>query len=181
MNKYLFFFLFLITSLSEAQLIVVPAIQPIIAPTLKPIILPKPKEIINLSNPGCDLDTYSLGSADSSPLQKEAELILSLKGYNVVHREIGLFGQGLVRVSQMMATYAAGAENFSTEGDCLSQEFEDLGKFYSCNYELTLFTMLPNGDWLPVTQINESIRDARNTDRFYDSVYNQLKSLPYCL
>ena len=181
MNKYLFIFIFLLTSLSEAQLIEVPVVQPIIVPAPKPIIIPEPKQIINLSNPGCDLDMYSLGSANNTPLQKEAELILSLKGYNVVHRDIGTFGLGLVRVSQMMATYAAGAEDFSTEADCLSQEFEGLGKFYSCNYELTLFTMLPNGEWFPVTQIKESIRDARSTDLFYDSVYNQLKSLPYCL
>ncbi len=181
MNRYLFVFLFLLTSLSEAQFIEVPPTQPIIVPAPKPILLPEPKEIINLSNLGCELAMYSLGSADSTPLQKEAELILSLKGYSVVHRDIGTFGLGIVRVSEMMATFSAGAENFSTESDCVSQDFGAFGKFYSCNYELTLFTMLPSGEWLPVSKIKESIRDVRNTDSFYNTVYNQLKSLPYCL
>jgi hypothetical protein len=138
--------------------------------------------ISSTSEHSCELQIYSLGAAESSPLQTEAEWILSLKGYKLTHRSSVDFYKADLDSEKMYATYRVGASGLKSQSDCISQHFEDLGKFYTCSYELTLyFYSLSQADFVAAVQIKAAIRDARGTEGFYDSVYNQLKSLPFCL
>ena len=134
------------------------------------------------SNPNCELQIYSMGAVESTPLQNEAEWILNLRGYNLVRKSATDFYKADLSAAKMFATYKAGTAGLNSKADCISQEFEDLGKFYTCGYELTLyFYSAPKNDFIPAVQIKAATRDARSTDSFYESVYKRLTELRYCL
>lgn len=136
----------------------------------------------HVANASCDLQIYSMGAVETTPLQNEAEWILNLKGYNLVRRSSDDFYKADLTSTKMFATYRAGTASMNSQADCTSQQFEDLGKFYTCRYELTLyFYSEPKSDFIPAVQIKAATRDARSTDAFYQNVYNQLRELPYCL
>lgn len=107
---------------------------------------------------------------------------MRLKGYNLIHRSSSDFYAADLTSTKMFATYRAGNAATNSSSDCTSQEFDDLGKFYTCRYEMTLyFYSIPKSTFIPAVLIKASTRDARSADAFYETVYYHFRELPYCL
>ena len=130
----------------------------------------------------CDLPVFAMGNSVSTPLQKKVEGVLILKGFNVIHRSSAEFYSANLVDVKMFAISKAGLNRQNAATDCAVREFEDLGRFYTCRYELTLFFFSETTlQYEPVVKMNAATRDARSTDGFYQTIRDQLRELPMCL
>lgn len=130
----------------------------------------------------CDLQIFSMGTSDVTPVQKEVESVLFLKGFNVIRRSATEFNSANLNNITMFAKATAGPLDSDEAVDCVVREFKDLGRFYTCRYELTLYTFsLITKAFEPVVEVKAATRDSRSTVGFYQTIQDQLRELPVCL
>lgn len=130
----------------------------------------------------CALPIFSMSPSGPTPLQIEAEDVLSLRGYKLQRRTASEFAQANLADFEMFATARTGTMSPATADDCVMREFEDLGKFYTCHFELRIYVYSPETfEFIESVRIDAATRDARSTDNFYASVRRQFSVLPSCV
>lgn len=136
----------------------------------------------------CDLKLLFSSKGSETPLQRQTKWVLEHKGY-VVHPETspqsGLSPEtNLEAQPESFAFFAhlqTGLRGLSGNSDCVSEDFGDLGKRWSCDYKFTLFTLSPSGVPVPFFEIQKSIRQSQELEAFYDFVQSRLAQVPPCL
>ena len=138
--------------------------------------------IYAVAKTACDLPIFYIASAGATPLQREAEDVLSLRGFDLQRRTSADFAKAHLADFELFATTRTNLGSTTSAQDCVMREFEDLGKFYTCSFEFRLYVYSPQATkFVEAVHVEAATRDTRSTDGFYESVRDQLNLLPTCI
>lgn len=128
----------------------------------------------------CQVEMIPVGKGVSTPLQQEAEMILKYKGYSLVHPSEA--SESEIQIAfPFQVRYTVGNESLSGKSDCVTEDYRELGKRSTCQYELEFLALDLTGKAHTAFRIEESIRQSLEVESFYTRVRAQLAQLPHCI
>jgi hypothetical protein len=137
-------------------------------------------DIISRSQ-SCEIELVQVGRAITTPLQQEAEWVLQQKGFTLIRKNPSLRSEdSVLRPFVLQVQYSAGNDSLSDKSDCLVEDYHELGKRFTCQYELTFLVNDSRGGERAVFRLRQSIRQSLEVRSFYDQVRSELAQLPQC-